>query len=209
MCSIEFRGGGGGGTSICAYWVCVIFEIPIFSPKFPLQSISFSQITEKSAPEHHHFRVFGNFLPLQLETIIFKMSYLQAVSSPPTRFTAASPNGERFGVIQQARMQPAPETHRFHAGSSPRHAEPTSRGTYPPPPPPPPIEFLSADINEAKVIQYRWDGTSLYDSYLSIWHTYSDQCKHRHNFIARNVYTESSDVRINEIIISSYLYTTW
>ena len=73
------RGGGGGHFHICAYWVCAIFETPIFSPKFSLQSISFSQITEKSAPEHHHFRVFA-----APETIIFKISYLQAVSSPPT-----------------------------------------------------------------------------------------------------------------------------
>ena len=55
---------------ICAYWARAIFETPIFNPKFPLQSISFSQITEKSAPEHHHFRVLGEFFPAP-ETIIF------------------------------------------------------------------------------------------------------------------------------------------
>ena len=34
---------------------------PIFSPEFPFRSISFSQITKKSVPEHHHFTFFGGF----------------------------------------------------------------------------------------------------------------------------------------------------
>ena len=56
--------GGGGGTSIIfryAYWVCAAREIPIFSPEFPFRSISFSQITKKSVPEHHHITFFGGF----------------------------------------------------------------------------------------------------------------------------------------------------
>ena len=44
-----------------AYWVCAARETPIFSPEFPFRSISFSQITPKSVPEHHHFTFFGGF----------------------------------------------------------------------------------------------------------------------------------------------------
>ena len=44
-----------------AYWVCAARETPIFSPEFPFRSISFSQITKKSVPEHHHFKFFGGF----------------------------------------------------------------------------------------------------------------------------------------------------
>ena len=90
-------------TSIlCAYWVCAIFETPIFSPKFPLQSISFSQITTKSAPEHHHFRVFA-----APETIIFKISLPSSRSvAAHGRFTAASPNAKR-SAMRPAGLQPA------------------------------------------------------------------------------------------------------
>ena len=44
-----------------AYWVCAARETPIFSPEFPFRSISFSQITKKSVPEHHHFTFLGGF----------------------------------------------------------------------------------------------------------------------------------------------------
>ena len=44
-----------------AYWVCSIFKTPIFNPKFSLQSISFSQITEISAPEHSPFQSFWQY----------------------------------------------------------------------------------------------------------------------------------------------------
>ena len=52
-------GGGGGYLHIYAYWVCAARETPIFSPKFPFRSISFSQIFKYSAPQPHHFTVFG------------------------------------------------------------------------------------------------------------------------------------------------------
>ena len=59
---INFRPGGGGRTSIMyAYWVCAARETPIFSPKFPFRSISFSQITKISATEHHHLTFFCGF----------------------------------------------------------------------------------------------------------------------------------------------------
>ena len=108
---------GGGALPYKNY---VHIETPIFSPKFSLQSISFSQITEKSAPEHHHFRVFA-----APETIIFKISYLQAVSSPPacgqpersgaiaapetTNFTRWSPR-QRPTFSRSSALAPAPET---------------------------------------------------------------------------------------------------
>ena len=46
---------------VYAYWVCAARETPIFSPEFPFRSISFSQISKKSVPEHHHFTFFGGF----------------------------------------------------------------------------------------------------------------------------------------------------
>ena len=81
--------GGGGHYHIYACWVCATEETPIFSPKFPLQSISFSQMTKYSAPEHHHFTFFA--VP---ETIIFKISLQSSHSSLPTA-----------GLLQPARMQ--------------------------------------------------------------------------------------------------------
>ena len=78
--------GGGGYFHMYAYWVCAARETPIFSPKFPFRSISFSQITKKSVPEHHHFTFFGGFaVP---ETIIFKISLISTRSSPPTAGSA-------------------------------------------------------------------------------------------------------------------------
>ena len=51
----------GGYFHMYAYWVCAARETPIFSPEFPFRSISFSQITKKSVPEHHHFTFSGGF----------------------------------------------------------------------------------------------------------------------------------------------------
>ena len=82
-----------------AYWVCSIFKTPIFNPKFPLQSISFSQITEISAPEHHHFRVFA-----ATKNLILKLSpstagllrLARARSVPPAlRARSGAPTGPR------------------------------------------------------------------------------------------------------------------
>ena len=58
---ISTRGGGGGTAIVYSYWVCAPRETPyIHSPKFPLQSILFSQLitnnnNKKSTPAHHHF----------------------------------------------------------------------------------------------------------------------------------------------------------
>ena len=74
-----------------AYWVCAAWETPIFSPKFPIRSISFSQMTKKSAPEHlhffcrsgdHHLKHFFNFNP-----------FIAAHG----RLTAATPNAKHLG----------------------------------------------------------------------------------------------------------------
>ena len=65
------RGGGGGVLPyVCILWVCAARETPIFSPKFPFRSISLSQMTKKSGPEHHHF----TFIAVP-ESIIFKISF--------------------------------------------------------------------------------------------------------------------------------------
>ena len=53
--------GGGGYFHMTAYWVCAARETPIFSPEFPFRSISVSQISKKSVPEHHHFTFWGGF----------------------------------------------------------------------------------------------------------------------------------------------------
>ena len=118
------RGGGGGHFHICSYWVGAIWETPIFSPKFPLQSISFSQMAKKSAPEHHHF----TYLPLR-RTSFSKFLYLQAVPSPPTAgslaanpgVTASQSAGQthptsqfRRGADPHFTLKPAPEPPIFH-----------------------------------------------------------------------------------------------
>ena len=87
------REGGGGGTSIMyAYWVCAARETPIFSPKFPFWSISFSQMTQYSALEHYHFTFFA--VP---ETIISQFIRSSMHSSPPA-----------VGLLQPARTQSVP-----------------------------------------------------------------------------------------------------
>ena len=152
---------GGGGA--LPYWVFSIFETPNFSPKFPLQSISFSHTHThtKSAPEHHHFRVFT-----ALETIIFKMSLSSSCFiAAHGRFTSASPNTKRLASapgLQPARV-PARRILHVSSGDPQFHARACSRaphfharaapeppifqfaiahtyqnvGRVPPPPPPP------------------------------------------------------------------------
>ena len=75
--------GGGGGSNMYAYWVCAALETPIFSPKFPFRSISFSQIPYKSGPEHHRFTFFADFAVL--ETIIFERGLAAGQSASQTR----------------------------------------------------------------------------------------------------------------------------
>ena len=58
-CVSPTMGRGGGYFHMYAYWVSATRETPIFSPEFPFRSISFSRITKKSVPEHHHFTFFG------------------------------------------------------------------------------------------------------------------------------------------------------
>ena len=54
-------GGGGGYFHMYAYLVCAANETPIFSHEFPFRSISFSQITNKSVPEHSGRSVASRF----------------------------------------------------------------------------------------------------------------------------------------------------
>ena len=110
----EGGGGGGGHFYIFAYWVCAAREAPICSPKFPLRSISFSQMTKYSAPEHHHFIFFA--VP---ETISFEMSLRSSRLSPPTA-----------GLLQPARTQSAMQSvraalQRLAAGQSASKTRPT------------------------------------------------------------------------------------
>ena len=72
-----------------AYWVCSIFKTPIFNPKFSLQSISFSQITEISAPEHSPFQSFCRYKEHNFKNFTVH-----------GRFTAASPSAKRSASAQ-------------------------------------------------------------------------------------------------------------
>ena len=64
------EGGGGGYFHMYAYWVCAARDTPIFSPEFLFRSISFSQISPKSVPEHHHFTFLADFAVR--ETVSFR-----------------------------------------------------------------------------------------------------------------------------------------
>ena len=65
-----------------------------------------------------HFRVFGNFFAAP-ETIIFKISYLHAVSSPHTAGFAFGERSRGYSRPESApettnfTLEPAPETHLF------------------------------------------------------------------------------------------------
>ena len=101
--------GGGGAhfhlcTCILGIKVCPFLDHH-FRPKFPLQSISFSQITKKSASGHHHFRVFA------APETIFKMSLPSSRSvAAHSRFIAAF--GQRSGLAySRPECQTDCETH--------------------------------------------------------------------------------------------------
>ena len=155
------RGGGGGGYfHMYVYWVCAAWETPIFSPKFPIRSISFSQMTKKAAPEHHHFFCrSGNH---HKKKNLFNFNPFIAVHG---RLTAASPNAKHSGsaaglAAGQSASQTRPivssrDPHfqaRAHSKAPHFHVQALSgaphfslcRGTYLPifgastPPPPPP-----------------------------------------------------------------------
>ena len=109
---------GGGGTSIlCAYWVRAILETPIFSPKLPLQSISFSQITKNPLRCITILQFF-----VAPETIIFK------ISLPSSRFIAAD---GRFTATSAPGLQPArvPARRVLQVSSGDPHFS-LCRGTY-------------------------------------------------------------------------------
>ena len=72
-------------------YACAARETPIFSPEFPFRSISFSQITKKSIPEHHHFKYFGGFSLISL---------ISTRSSPPTAGSTRTQSvRQRRGVL--------------------------------------------------------------------------------------------------------------
>ena len=134
---------------------------PIFSPKFPYRSVSFSQMTQYSAPEHHHFKFFS--VP---ETIIFTISLRSGHTSPPVvgllqpdRTRSGSDPGLAAGQsASQKRPTLSSGDPHFHArarcGAPHFHALSGTlslcRNTYlpkfgqvPPPPPPPPPRGIS------------------------------------------------------------------
>ena len=84
------------------------FKTPIFNPKFPLQSISFSQRTEQSAPEHHHFRVFA-----APNIIIFQISPCTAGLLRPARARSVPPTLR--GTSRPECSQTSAKDHQFHA----------------------------------------------------------------------------------------------
>ena len=103
-------------------------RVPIFSPKFLLQSISFSQITNKSAPEHHHFRVFA-----APKTIIFKISLLSIRSViAHARVYCGQPECEAFGQRPGVTAgQSASQTHPTSQLQRPQfHARARSRAPH-------------------------------------------------------------------------------
>ena len=131
---------GGGGSSICMHIGYVPQERPPFSalnfrsgaynfhkfPKNPFRSISFSQISKKSVPEHHHFTFFWRIFAVP-ETIIFKISLISTRSSPAM---AGSARTQRCGLAR--RVLAVPESPIFTLKRI---------KLVPDPPPPPPPHF--------------------------------------------------------------------
>ena len=101
------RGGGGYILPYNAYWVCAAGKTPILSPKFPLRSISFSQMTKYSAPEHHHF----TFLPFRRPSFS-KFLCVQAIHRRPRPAYCSQPDRKAFGLPpQRPGVSGRPECH--------------------------------------------------------------------------------------------------
>ena len=101
-------------------YICAARETPIFSPKFPLQSISFSQMTKiYSAPEHHHFSVARqilHFLPLRRPSFSKFLHVLAIHHRPRPAYCSQLERFQRPGISGRPECQPdasyksAPET---------------------------------------------------------------------------------------------------
>ena len=114
----EGGGGGGGYFHMYAYWVCAARETPIFSAEFPFRSISFSQITKKSVPEHHHFNFFAGFCLSGDHH--FQFFFISTCSSSPTAGSARTQSiWQRRGL---AAGQSASQTRSGSSGDSHFHA---------------------------------------------------------------------------------------
>ena len=120
------RSGDHHFQNMYAYWVCAARETPIFSPEFPFRSISFSQITKKSVPEHHHSTFFGGFCRsgdhhfqnvFNLNPFIASHGRLSpnAKCSADTHFHAqnGSSSFRRFAFSRSKRLKFVPEPHIF------------------------------------------------------------------------------------------------
>ena len=104
-------GGGGGYFHMYACWVCAARETPIFSPKFPLRSIPFSQMTKISAPEHHHLIFFCRSGDHHFQHFFTFQPFIAAHG----RLTAASPwvSGRPQCQPDASYIQSVPETPTF------------------------------------------------------------------------------------------------
>ena len=110
---------GGGGGYFHIYWVCAARETPIFNPRFPVRSISFSQNVKIFRSEASPF-----YIP---ETIIFEIYLRVSRLSLPTA-----------GLLSRA-----PRARSGALFTLPRHIPTKIWGEFPPPPPPPHLEFIS------------------------------------------------------------------
>ena len=108
---------GGGYFHMYAYWVCAARESPIFSPEFPFRSISFSQITQKSVPEHHHFTFFGGFCRSGDHHFQNFFNFNPFIAShgrlSPNASAVASRQFRRFAFSRSKRIKLVPEPHIF------------------------------------------------------------------------------------------------
>ena len=96
--------GEEGGGGVHAYWVCAARETPIFSPKLTIRSISFSQMSKYSEPEHHHFTFFG--VP---DSIIFEI-YLRSIAAHGRLTQPSSPSSLRSPALSRSSpLELAPE----------------------------------------------------------------------------------------------------
>ena len=129
---------------------------PLFSPKFPLRSISFSQMTTYTTPEHHHYTFFA--VPCR-EHHFQKCIYVKAILRRPRSAYCNQPKRKAFrerpGVSDWPEYQPCrhvlqnqfrrPPLSRssslwspaFSRSSSLRSPPIFAAHTYPTPPPPP------------------------------------------------------------------------
>ena len=99
-----------------AYWVCAAQETPIFSPKFPFRSISFSQMTQKIRSGASPFYIF-----CRSRDHHFTISLISTRSPPPTASSARTQSiRQRPGLVAG---QSASQTRPGSSGDPHLHAQ--------------------------------------------------------------------------------------